>query len=203
MKVTKEEIEYLRRQREFFDTTRNTLITFLFTTVMTVLGIAISIDLSYWGSFLCLIPYLLIFPLTGRIVYYRVADAHINTYLKVFAPESATFQLGAEKVSEEIWKGLKGRGYPLVAWLVNHEMVFLGIACTLVFCLKHFVALKINPLCSRLEMFWLVFSLVLICLVFAVMHSTYKYDTLCKEYEDKWLELKLKHNEEENETTRY
>ena len=117
--IKEKEYEKLVKRIEFFDSMRNTLLTFSFTATLAVLGLAISEAMDARGSWICLIPFFLIIPFSARISYYRLASAHINSFLRVYAPLSMKFEIGAETVKEG-----KCKHYILIAWLVNHEMFF-------------------------------------------------------------------------------
>lgn len=80
--VSDREYSKLIKRLEAINSTRNSLLTFSFTAVLTVLGIAIADDMDSISAWLCLIPFLLIIPFTARISYYRLASAHINSFLK-------------------------------------------------------------------------------------------------------------------------
>lgn len=72
IRITDEEYSKIIEKLKFFDTTRNTLLTFSFTAVLAVLGIAISTDVSEMNPWICLIPFFLIIPFSARISYYRL-----------------------------------------------------------------------------------------------------------------------------------
>lgn len=82
VRITNKEYDKLIKRLEFFDTMRNNLLTFSFTSVLTVLGVALAIDMDSLSAWICLIPFLLIIPFTARISYYRLASAHITSFLK-------------------------------------------------------------------------------------------------------------------------
>ena len=79
--VSDREYSKLIKRLEAINSTRNSLLTFSFTAVLTVLGIAIANDMDSISAWLCLIPFLLIIPFTARISYYRLASSHINSFL--------------------------------------------------------------------------------------------------------------------------
>mgnify|MGYP000531388920 FL=1 len=85
--VTETEYNKLIQRLDFYDSTRNNLLTFSFTSVLTVLGVALAMNLDEISSWICLIPFLLIIPFSARIAYYRLATAHINSFLKNFCKE--------------------------------------------------------------------------------------------------------------------
>lgn len=122
IRITEKEYDKLIKRVEFFDTMRNSLLTFSFTSVLTVLGVTLAIDMNSVSAWICLIPFLLIIPFSARISYYRLASAHINSFLKNFDRLDMQFEVGANVVKEGICKHFK-----LIAWLVNHEMVLLSI----------------------------------------------------------------------------
>lgn len=68
--ITNPEYEKLIQRREFDDKMRNTLLTFSFTAVLAILGLALSINMDSYTAWLCLVPFCLIIPFTARISYY-------------------------------------------------------------------------------------------------------------------------------------
>lgn len=80
--VSDREYSKLIKRLEAINNTRNNLLTFLFTAVLTVLGIAIANDMDSISAWICLTPFLLIIPFAARISYYRLASTHINSFLK-------------------------------------------------------------------------------------------------------------------------
>ena len=93
--IIDKEFDKLIQRLAFFDSTRNSLLTFSFTAVLAVIGITIAEDADSFNPWICLIPFLLIIPFAARIAYYRLASAHINEFLKTFASDKMLFELGA------------------------------------------------------------------------------------------------------------
>lgn len=181
MNKTITDIEYqkLVSRLEFHDSMRNNLLTF-FTAVLAILGIALGLELDAASSAICLLPYLLIIPFAARISYYRLSSAHISAFLRTYAPDRVVFEIGAEKVKEGC--GIK-RGYRQLAFWVNHEMFFLGIASSLVFYMK-FIP------CTNGHLFWnyigYIVPIVLAAWVFCISHSTCDYGNIVSEYKKHW-----------------
>ena len=178
--VTDKEYDKLIKRLEFFDTMRNNLLTFSFTAVLTVLGVAMTVDMDSKGSWICLIPFFLIIPFAARISYYRLASAHINSFLKEFAQVDMGFERGTEDVPESICKG-----YKLLAWLVNHEMVLLGMATSCTFFFKYFIS--IDGFKPR-NCIGILVPVILTIIVYKISHSTYDYQELKTNFSVKWRE---------------
>ena len=180
MKITDIEYQKLINRLEFHDLMRNNLLTFSFTAVLTVLGIALKLELNAISACVCLLPYLLIVPFAARISYYRLASAHISSFLGCYAKDRVQFELNAERVQES--NGIK-RGYSQLAFLVNHEMFLLGITSSLVFYLK-FIP------CTNGQLWWnyvgYITPIALAMWVFCISHSTNKYDDIVKRYQEHW-----------------
>ncbi len=177
--ISDAEYDKLIKKLEFFDTTRNMLLTFSFTAVLAVLGIAIgtdSMDVSYW---VCLVPYFLIIPFAARIAYYRLASAHINSFLKLFAPKKMIFENGASGKAHERC----GKMYPLIAWLVNHEMFILSVATEIVFILK--LHAQIESWTCRYVLICIIPTLLSV-VVWLISSSTFSYGKLTGFYSLKW-----------------
>ena len=180
--IKEKEYEKLVKRIEFFDSMRNTLLTFSFTATLAVLGLAISEAMDARGSWICLIPFFLIIPFSARISYYRLASAHINSFLRVYAPLSMKFEIGAETVKEG-----KCKHYNLIAWLVNHEMFFLGIATTCTFYVKYLLSIEKWELPYYLG---IIIPIVLNFIVFVISDSAYNYNRLVKEFSEDWKRYK-------------
>ncbi|MCD8353995.1 MAG: hypothetical protein LUC47_06765, partial [Clostridiales bacterium] len=141
-RISDREYDRLVKQLDFFDSTRNTLLTFSFTAVIAILGAALSLDLNEISCWICLMPFLLIIPFSARISYYRLASIHVASFLRVYAPDKVQFMILSGVVGEG--SGLKydtnkfpTQKYNLIAWLINHEMFLLGIISAATFYLKY------------------------------------------------------------------
>lgn len=176
--VTDKEYEKLIGRLEFFDTMRNNLLTFSFTAVLTALGAAVAMNLNSVSVWLCMLPFCLIIPFSARIAYYRLASAHISSFLRTFSAEQMQFELGTRAVTEN-----QGKIYPLIAWLVNHEMVLLGLATSGIFYLKYVTIIKEWSYYNYLG---LIVPVICTAAVYLIAHSTYNYKKLLKNFEDKW-----------------
>lgn len=176
--ITDKEYDKLIKRLEFFDTMRNNLLTFSFTSVLTVLGVALAIDMDSISAWICLIPFFLIIPFTARISYYRLASAHINSFLKQFVKKDMQFELGTNVVEEGNCKH-----YKLIAWLVNHEMVLLAIATSCTFCFKYVIAIEEWSVWNYIS---LIAPVILIISVYIIADSTYSYKELMDNFIDGW-----------------
>lgn len=176
--ITENEYDKLIKRVEFFDNTRNNLLTFSFTAVLTVLGVAMTINMDISSSWMCLIPFFLIIPFAARISYYRLASAHIGSFLRKYAQADMKFEAGADTVSEN-----KCKRYNLIAWLVNHEMVLLGVATSCTFYFKY-----INNIDTWKpgNYIGLIVPLVLIIVVYLVSNATYDYKKLVGDFMCEW-----------------
>lgn len=174
------EFSRLIRRLEFYDTTRNTLLAFSFTAVLTVLGVAVQVEMDTTTALICLIPYFLIVPFTARISYYRISSAHISAFLRIYVPNKMIFEEVTQVVKEN-----HGKGFRFTAWLVNHEMVLLAMASSGVFYLKFI------PLIERwgiYEHICVIAPVLLLWLVYAIAHSSYDYKDMTDTYKLKWKE---------------
>lgn len=176
--ITDKEYDKLIKRLEFFDTMRNNLLTFSFTSVLTVLGVALAIDMDSISAWICLIPFFLIIPFTARISYYRLASAHINSFLKKFIQMDMQFELSTNVVSEG-----KCKHYKLIAWLINHEMVLLGVATSCTFYFKYVFTVEEWLVWNYIS---LIVPLVLIIIVYIIADSTYSYKELMDNFSNDW-----------------
>lgn len=183
-KLTDNEFEKLIQKLMFFDTTRNSLLTFSFTSVLAVLGIAIGTDAKDVTPWICLVPFLLIIPFSARISYYRLASAHITAFLKVFSPERMSFEHGTEYVPEDTGSCL----YSRISWLLNHEMFFLGLATDFTFYFKYVPQVTSWTLVSCLEV-----AIPILCtlIVFLIADSTYRYSIISEKFRAEWVSYQV------------
>ncbi len=179
-KLTDAEYGKLVRRVEFNDTVRNNLLTFSFTVVLTILGIALQMKSDTTSVWIPLLPFLVIIPFAGRISYYRLSSAHIGAFLRVYAGDSVKFELGAKNVGECMGMG---KMYSFISFLVNHEMVILGLACCIVFYLKY---IPIMNQCQWQDYAILLAPAVLEAIVYAVAHSTDNYSGMVKTFKEEW-----------------
>lgn len=180
MKISDIEYNKLVGRLEFHDTMRNNLLTFSFTAVLAILGIAVQMEADEISAWISLLPFLLIIPFAARISYYRLSSAHIGAFLRVYASDRVRFEVGAKNVNEKI--GI-GKIYSSIAFLVNHEMVLLGLASCLVFYLKYIPCID--------EFQWwnyigLLTPIVLEIVVFAFVHSTDNYSEMVNNFKIEW-----------------
>lgn len=178
IQITAKEYDKLIKRVEFFDTMRNNLLTFSFTSVLIVLGVALEINMNSISAWICLIPFLLIIPFTARISYYRLASAHINSFLRKFGQKDMQFELGASVVNEG-----ECTRYDLIAWLVNHEMVLLSVATSGVFYFKYIISIKEWEFGNYIS---LLIPIVLIYFDFIIANSTYDFKKLLDDFSTKW-----------------
>lgn len=176
--ITEKEYEKLVKRLEFYDTMRNNLLTFSFTVTLAVLGIAIAESMDTNSSWMCLVPFFLIIPFAARISYYRLASAHINSFLRKFAPTFMNFEIGAHTVSEE-----RCKHYKLIAWLVNHEMFCLGMATTCTFYFKYSLSLESWRFNNYLN---ITIPIILNIIVYMISDSTYSYNKMLSDFLTEW-----------------
>lgn len=160
-----------------FNTTKNNILTFSYTAVLALVGVIIASDTPV-SPIICLIPYFLIIPFSARVSYYRLASAHINTFLKSFAPEKMVFANGTETVPERNTKA-----YPIIAWLINHEMLVLAIAVGAVYWYQCCSCYRID---SLKEILLILVPAPFIVVVLFISNSTHSYKKLCEGYSVKW-----------------
>lgn len=180
--ISEKEYDRLIRRLEHYYSTRNTLLTFSFTAVLAALGVTLTAELDLIGSCICLVPFLLIIPFAARISYYRLAIAHMNSFLRTFSKANMQYEVGAGKVTEN-----QIVSYRLVAWLINHEMFLLGIATSCVFYLKYI------PLLQNINI-WngviLVIPVALNIVVFLISDATFSYTKLMIKFLKQWEKYK-------------
>lgn len=177
-KITEKEYNKLIQRLNFYDSKRNELLTFSFTSVLAILGVALAMDMNSVNAWLCLIPFCLIIPFSARISYYRLASAHITSFLKTFAQDEMQFEIGANEVAEN-----NCQFYRLIAWLINHEMVLLGIASSCVFTMKYVSGIEAWSYFNYLS---LIVPIVLPTFIFLISNTTYNYKTLLENFEQRW-----------------
>lgn len=179
IQITDKEYTMLTQKLKFFDTTRNSLLTFSFTSVLAVLGIALNMEeVNTINVWICIVPFFLIIPFSARISYYRLATAHINSFLKKFANRDMIFTVGADTVKED-----KCKYYKWVAWLVNHEMAILGMATSFIFYMKYI------PLIKNLtikEFVFLCIPIILNIIVYVISDSAYDYSGIENKFSEEW-----------------
>lgn len=173
--ITDAEFDKLISRLTFFDTMRNNLLTFSFTAVLAVLGVALGTDSDTFSAWICLIPFFLIIPFSARISYYRLSTSHIGSFLKVYAPEKMRFERGAKEVDEG-----QCRYYKAISWLVNHEMVLLALATDATFYSKY------SQQTNTWEILGLVAPILLTLIVYLISDSTYNFSQLNETFEDEW-----------------
>lgn len=176
--MSKEEYERLYNRLEYNLSTRNNLLTFSFTTVLAVLGVAIGTESTDFSVYMYLIPFCLILPFTARIVYYRIIYAHISSFLMTYAPEKMKFDIGTKKVPEK-----QSTFFSVMAFLVNYEMAILASTCAVIFYCKYFSTAQ--GFYAKDLFVWLL-PLLLVGIVVAIIAFGYNYTKHQKNYQKKW-----------------
>lgn len=170
--ITEEEYNEICKNLKLDTETRNTLLTFSFTAVLTALGVALSINEI--DMFVFILPFFVIIPFTGRLCYYRKWNAHMTSFLNVFNKKRRCYDLYTNEV--KIDRGIWGH---IVAWLVNYEMLFLAIACTAVFWVKYPVSIENFYVFDYL---YCALPLLLTIFEFFLISSTYNYEKMRIQY---------------------
>lgn len=178
--ITEQEYNKLVQKLDFFETTRNTLLAFSFTSVLAALGVALGTDekISAW---IFLIPFFLIIPFTARIAYYRMAYAHMITFLKKFAPERTRFEYGVEYVPEN--HGCSTFPFHLMDWLINHEMLLLGVATDFIFIYKYIAQVEIW---NNVAYLGLIVPALCTAIVYILSNAVYSFQKLRTNFKEKW-----------------
>lgn len=179
--ITHEEYNTLVSRLEFNDNMRNNLLTFSFTAVITLIGVILAMEPPVTPT-ICLLPYLLIIPFAARITYYRVSSAHIDSFLRCFAPENSTFRWGSTEVRER-----HNCVYGLIAWLVNHEMVMLSLVVSVAYGYQYYIVRGIN---SFEDLLFALASIPFTIIVFTITHSANNYRALYDLYVPNWYDYK-------------
>lgn len=178
-----DELEYkevITRLQQIF-AIRNNLLTFSFTAVLAILGLAFSGEADNVAA-IYLLPYFLIVPFTGRIVYYRNEEARLYVLLESSGRRQTI------KNYNKLVKESRGRMYKLIALLVNYEMLFLSLACLMLCILKY----EKNISDFRIEDY-IYFGVAIIATmtVFCIINWAYNFDKIRDYFEKKWVESKL------------
>lgn len=167
--------EYLHETRSI----HNNLLTFSFTAVLAVLGIAFSNTGSenLIPPFLYLLPFCLIIPFTARITYYRMSGAHIESFLNVFYSESRIFSCGCLFVKEN-----QNSKFKIISFLVNFEMFILSCVCTILL-----INALLNNKVSGIKFFLqLCCSIICLILEIIIILQGYNYEKIYLHFRSKW-----------------
>lgn len=172
-----DEFNFILNRISDFQNTRNTLLTFSFTTVLALIGIAFAnFDKALtMPSILYLFPYFLIIPFAARITYFRISDAHWAAYINIFYPEKMRLFRFTNFVKER-----QRQSFRLISLLFNSEMIILAFACNMLLYTK-----PIN------EMLFML-SIILFGIVVFVVYQGYNYGKIKARYKLKWRFARLK-----------
>ena len=177
--MTDREYDSWQKTLERNVSTRTNLLTFSFTTVLAILGIALSNNGENINPVAYLVPYLLIIPFEGRIAYYRLIHARVSAYLEMVTPQDTSLDIAGEKVPEkQTWV------FNIIALLNNCEMLFLSVATAIVFYGKYpFPSVK-----EFSQMDWLMLALPIILSAFVgvTVAYTFNYGKWKSHYRKEW-----------------
>lgn len=199
LKLDDKEYERLHNTLEYNLNTRISLLTFAFTTVLAVLGVAIGTENKDISVYMYLIPYCLIIPFSARIVYYRLVHAHISAFLMVYSPEKMLFRLGSSTNSEKnIVSEKQTKFFNVIAFLNNYEMSILSLTCAVIFYFKFFSEKTEieNIELTTIEWIMCIVPIVLTILVIVITAYGYDYSKHLYRYKEKWEEFYNKNTNE-------
>lgn len=171
------ELNYLSEYLHQTTSIHNSLLTFSFTAVLAVLGIAFSDSENAVPSFLYLLPFCLIVPFTARITYYRISDSRIEAFLDVFYAESRTFSRGCTFVKER-----QHPKFQIISLLMNFEMFILSCVCTILL-----INSLLNNKVSGIKFFLqLCCSIICLILEIIIILQGYNYEKIYLHFRSKW-----------------
>lgn len=177
--MTDREYNSLQKELERNVASRTTLLTFSFTTVLAILGIALSSKLVNVYPVIYLVPYFLIIPFEGRIAYYRLIHARISAYLEMVTPEDRSLDITGVGVPEkQTWF------FNIIAVLNNYEMLLLSFATAIVFYVRY-----PYPSCAKLSLIeWVLLCAPVIFSTFVGIISayTFNYEKWKARYRAEW-----------------
>ncbi len=177
--MTDREYSFWQKTLERNVSMRTNLLTFSFTTVLAILGIAISNNSENVNPLVYLVPYILIIPFEGRIAYYRLIHARISAYLEMVVPEDTTLDTIGVHVPEK-----QTKFFDVIAALNNYEMFLLSLATAIVFYLKYpFPSLNAY---SRIDWLMFVVPFILSGFVFLITAYAFDYGKWKERYRDEW-----------------
>lgn len=182
--LSEQEYEHLQNMLNYNLSTRNNLLTFSFTTVLTILGLAIGIEDATFNNvsvILYIVPLCILIPFTARIVYYRILYAHIESFLMSYAPEKMQFRINSQKVPEENIKH-----YKIIAFLNNFETSILAVICMIVFYIKYCPGINGFDIIDACLLSVPVF---LTAIIIAITLQGFNYKKHVKDYGKAWKSL--------------
>lgn len=173
--ISEREYMEISRRMDCIFNIRNNLLTFSFTAVLAILGVAYTGNTDNVPA-VFLLPYFLIIPFTARIVYYRNEEARLSVLLEKYQGRKILTKYNA-KVKEDI-----GKVYPIIAVLVNYEMFALSLACLMLCICKYPKTIREFRLGDLLY-----FMAATICtgLVFIIITSSFRFGKIKEEFEDR------------------
>lgn len=176
--MTDREHDWCIKMQERNVSTRTSLLTFSFTTVLAILGIALAENESI-NPMTYLIPYCLIIPSQARISYYRLIHARIAAYMEIASPRDVKFDVVGENVPEK-----QTKFFTVIAILVNYEMFILSCTIAFIFYSK-FPFPKLNRF-TNIDCLMVLLPIILSALVFVIITYAYDYGKWKKRYRTEW-----------------
>ena len=126
--------EYIMLKNEIINKIErhNNLSALAITTTVAILTFALSCDTGSLSSFIFLLPYAALIPISLRIAYQRRAIARISAYIIVFLESDS--ELDWETRNNNITKWINNRGMAFfVSHIGNYECAIMGILCSVLF----------------------------------------------------------------------
>lgn len=183
--MTDREYDYCHKMQERNSTIKTNLLTFSFTTVLVILGIAITSDESL-HPVTYLIPYCLIIPFQARISYYRLIHARISAYMEIVCPSDVKLDIIGQYVPEKQTNffTIIAIFFTIIAILVNYEMFILSCGTACIFYSKCSFP-KLQDF-SIIDYIMIILPILFSALVFAIITYAFDYGKWKKRYRSEW-----------------
>lgn len=178
--------EYARLQQELHANIdiRNKLLTFSFTTVLTVIGIGLAnLDSIFFLAYL--LPFFIIIPCTSRIIYYKDLYAQQAAYLTVYYEKFMTFEIQNNTL-------LFCKDHWLIGLFINHEMEMLALCCVSIYYASYYQHITAHAQGSAAPL-WIFAALPLLLLwvVYRIISTVPTYSQAYEQYIIKFRNDKL------------
>lgn len=168
------EIEFILNEMKENISIRNTLLTFCFTSVITIIGFGLT-HFDEIPFVIYLIPIIITITFSCRIIYYKDKQCRMNAYLKFFYSDL----LKHETIyTDNIFVGDFCTKNKFCSFIMNNELLILTIICSIIYYLKF----DDYTFCGINYIFFAILPIILCIIQFLILNKVPSYTEKSKEY---------------------
>lgn len=191
---TKEEVKFIRDEMKNNLSIRTTLLTFCFTSVITILGFGLT-HYDEIPFIIYLIPIIITITFSCRITYYKDMQSRMNAYLRVKHKNTLSYEIIYENNNDDTTNIITNNfclSNKFTSFIINKELLVLSIVPSIVYYIRFLNTMQYNNDILFLHYFiknnkcvnliYLILPLVLCVLEYKILQKVPSYTEKTNEY---------------------